>query len=348
VAAYTNLEAFLLVPAMLLPLVVWPHARNLWRPLVIVFGLAACLCIPELRWAIDRASSQHFAQAPTGADVREVAETMASAAGASITPGGASLALLWVTAVLWVVGIFLVSRDLVRRGRTNDNFGLAFALSWLLVPPVVSWAVSVTTSPVFSDRYLLVTLPGASIVVAMVLVRLQPRTLGLYGLIYLTVFRFGVLAPSYDKPADDFAGAVHLVAANARPGDCIVFFPSSIRVVYDYYSVRVHPTPSHPGPLPLEVLPDAPPGDNPLVVQYWANYPTLEEPKLITRTASFCPRMWLLVSHAGSPQGAPSAQATYADLNVLRQNLLGSYQRPTVHGLVDMALLLYDRLPPPH
>ena len=353
-ACYTHTEVVLLVAAQVIPLLLWPLGRALWRPLAVVLGILTIAAIWPVVEAIKHASLQTaFLLPPNGAAAREVATFLASGAGTAATVGPTDYALLALTAFLWAAALFGLVADVARRGPTEDNFGRAVALSWLLAPPLFAWAISEIDRPVFLDRYLIVSLPAAAIVIAMVLVRVRPRAVGFFGLIYLTVFRFGVLVPSYNKPLDNFAGATRVVLAHARSSDCIAFYQNSARTLYDYYSVHLTVSRSHHrAPLPRQIMPPAPSGDNPATVDYYANaspgeIALYQTPAAIAATASFCPRLWLLESHAGSPTGPSHQRASYDYLVALRQKLLANYTPPTNYDLGGVGLQLYRRNPTP-
>jgi mannosyltransferase len=340
VACYSNVQAALLPAAQLLPVLMWPRAKVMWRPLAVVVGAAGIASVIPLLAANDNAASIVLTP-PNGASVREVATFLASGSGSAVAATDVDYALLGLTTLFWAVAFVLLIFDLAHHGRTERNFGSALSLSWLIVPSLLSWTISETYQPIFSDRYLIVSLPAAAVVVAGLLARLQPRALGLYSLVYLTVFRFGVLIPTYDKPLDNFAGATHVVAVNARLGDCIVFYQDDERMLYDYYSVRVHATPSHP--LPAQVLPYAPPGDKPAVIEYYSNIATLGYPSAIAVTARVCPRLWVLESHFGSPTGTRGSQQTYMGLEDLLHNLGAVYHPQTEYSFPGVELQLFDR-----
>jgi 4-amino-4-deoxy-L-arabinose transferase-like glycosyltransferase len=353
VASYTHTETVLLAVAQLVPMLVWPRGRSLWRPLALLVGAVAIGAGLPLLTAVNNAAQQtNFLLPPTGGVAREVATFLASGAGTPAVVTAVDYTLLGVTALLWAVALVTFVADTARRGPTDDNFGRALVLSCLFLPVLLAWVISEIDRPVFLDRYLIVSLPAAAISVAMVLARVQPRALGFYGLIYLIVFRFGVIVPTYDKAFDNFAGATHLVLANARTGDCIAFYQNSERVLYDYYAARFHGRGSHRPQAPAQVLPPVPAGDKPAMVDYYANLPptyvaTAENATNIALTVPYCARLWLFESHVGSPGGPPAQTARFDGLLTLRQRLLAYYSLPTNHLFADVEVQLFDRLPAP-
>lgn len=351
-ACYTHAEATLLVAAQLLALPFTPRLRILWRPLAVLVALAALASIPPLAFAAGHAGTQSaFLQLPTGADVREVAAFLASGAGTPAPVTGADYALLGVTAALWATALGFLVADVITWGRSNRTFSYALALSWLISPSLLALIVSEVSRPVFLDRYLIVSLPAAAVTAAMVLVRVRPRALGFFGLIYLLVFRFGVLVPTYDKSYDNFAAATARILGGARRGDCIAFYQTSERIAYDYYSVRHRPK----KPLPVQVLPNAPSGDDPATVYHYATLPAWflrdqQKASVMPLVAYYCPRLWLLESHVGSPSGPPSQRARYQGLVDLEKKLSADFAPPTTYGFTDVSVLLYrstHHQPPP-
>ena len=352
IACYTHTEAVLLAVAQLIPVLLWPRGRTLWRPLALLAGAVAIGSgVPLLSALGNPAQQTSFLLPPNGALVREVVTFLASGAGTAAPVTSVDYALLGLTALVWAVAFATFVADLARRGMTDESFGPAIVLSCLLLPPVLAWVISVVDRPVFLDRYLIVSLPAAAIALGMVLARVQPRALGFYGLIYLAVFRFGVIVPTYNKALDNFAGATHLVLANARTGDCIAFYQNNERTLYDYYAVRF-PKRGSRHRAPAQVLPSVPSGDRPAAVDYYANLPPTyvaasQTPAAIALTAPYCDRLWLFESHVGWPSGPPAQKARYAGLVILRRNLLADYEAPTNYYVRDVVVQLYDRLPAP-
>jgi len=339
VACYTNPQAVFLPAAQLLPVLLWPTARVIWRPLTVAIAAAgAASAIPIL--AAEHHATGVLQLPPTGNGVRDVATFLASGSGSTTAATDVDYALLGLTAVCWAVAVVMLVLDLQRNGRTGRNFGQAVGISWLIVPPVAAWVISETVHPIFADRYLIVSLPAAAIVVAAALTRVRPRAAGYYGLLYLTVFRFGVLVPTYHVPTEDFSGATQAVAAAAEPGDCIAFYQDVGRELYDYYSVRVHTTPAHP--LPIEILPSAPPGDNPAVVAYRSNFPFAASPKLFEVVGYYCPRLWLFEFDTGASRGPEVMQERHAALGLIRHDILSTYRLQKDYAFMGVDLQLFD------
>jgi mannosyltransferase len=351
VACYTNPQAVLLPAAQLLPVLVWPPARTMWRPLLVVIGVAAAAAVYPLASASALASTTVQLGPPNAGAVKEAASFLASGTGSAAATTIADHALLGIMAVLWAGALVALCLDLFERGRTEENFGRGLALSWLVVPGLLSWVISETFQPIFADRYLILSLPAAAIVVAMFLARVQPRAVGIYGLVYLTVFRFGVLAPTYDKPVDDFRGATQVVLAHAQRGDCVVFYQNFERMLYDYYAVRIEHAMLHSGPLPAQVLPPATTTDNPRLVEYYDNLPPTyvaqwQTAAVIAVVPRFCPRIWLYESHAGGPTGTSILRVRYAGLRTLQSRLGTSFRLKATFRFSGVQAQLFERRAP--
>jgi mannosyltransferase len=109
---------------------------------------------------------------------------------------------------------------------------LLLGLVWALVPPVLLWTVS-QVHPLFSARYVLVSLPGIALTLSALAVVLFPYglllpviVLAVGGLHMQAVYRDPVLGH-----AEDVRTAATLIQTSARPGDAVVFLPANRRVV---------------------------------------------------------------------------------------------------------------------
>jgi 4-amino-4-deoxy-L-arabinose transferase-like glycosyltransferase len=306
-ACYLNPQALLLIPAQAVVLVAWPQARARWRSLGPGLAVMSGVVVPAVIDAVHFATSfSYLVPAPSASRVQGMSAFLASAEWEVQPLNAEQRALVYVTAAVWLVALVALVMDLARWGRTRANFPLALALSWMAVPPLIAYAISsLGPHDVFVDRYMMDSLPAAAAVVAVALARVEPRAVGVFGLIYMTVFRFGVLAPSYGKPLNDFATATSIVLDNARPGDCVTFDVQSGYVLFDYYVLRDTAAESDPV-LPAEAFPyipqpwHVPPPTVTAIGDYYeAGVAVLQaNPAYVAKTALLCPRLWLLVVNA--------------------------------------------------
>lgn len=348
VGCYTHPEMLLLVVPQELILLVWSHSARVRGTVIVLTVLGALASLPALLDAVHSSVYQTTPLLPPGVNsATEIATFLASAAGTGAPVTAVDHALLGVTFVLVVVGVGMLGSDLVDRGCAGSNLGLGLGLAWLVLPPIASWLVSESGHPDFLDRYLILSLPAAAVVMALVLDRLGPRTLGLFGLAYLTIFRFGVLAPSYSVPLDDFSTATARVLSSARPGDCVTVFSNQARVLYDYYSGRMATAGKGRFYVPIQVLPYAFNGTPYVVLQFNdvppATITAFQTPEYVTQAAKPCRRIWLFQSHAGSPTGSPTSRLFYTSLLTLEQNLKAWYHPADIDSYHGVTVSLFDR-----
>jgi hypothetical protein len=94
------------------------------------------------------------------------------------------------------------------------------------------------------------------------------------------------------------------VLAQARPGDCVAFYPADARMAFQYYVGTGAATRR----APRSVLPVISWG---MVRPFVEDYAIPSSAALARRTAG-CGRMWLLSSHEGQPNGPAQARINRA------------------------------------
>jgi mannosyltransferase len=127
-----------------------------------------------------------------------------------------------------------------RRGRSPGPRGEILLLLWLLVPPMLAFAISFAT-PVYLYRYFLVCLPALVLLVSVGFARVRPVSLGvaLAALaVALSVRTVESCQPDCKIRYDDWKAAASYLQARTRPGDAIVVFPDDVRTPLDHYLTR--------------------------------------------------------------------------------------------------------------
>jgi mannosyltransferase len=139
--------------------------------------------------------------------------------------------------VALVLTVVLVVR---RRGGAGRDRGAATGSAalvgwWAVLPPVALVAASFV-QPVLVARYALVAVPALVIGVAVLLRRVGGRAAASLAAVAVLVGA-AVLVFQQSRPYkyEDFRAAADTVTDSARPGDGLVFLPSSLRVGYDEY-----------------------------------------------------------------------------------------------------------------
>ncbi len=122
----------------------------------------------------------------------------------------------WLLVIGGVVAIWMV-RSPARREL------LALLLPWLILPTVALVLVSVLVSPIYLDRYLVMSAPAIALLAAFAIARLPMAP----ALITLAVVAAAAVAPAIEQRTPtakgDWAQVAELVDAGARPGDAVYF-----------------------------------------------------------------------------------------------------------------------------
>jgi hypothetical protein len=267
--------------------------------------------------AARRGSSQLFwVPAPSLRTAKQVAQALASS---GLQPGyytATGDVLLILTGVVALLGIARAARRL--RGPRADWRPLLI-VAWLVVPLIVELIVSAAGHSIFQARYALVSLPAVALLLAWTLVRTPrlPRAAAALLTGGLIALRALALAPSYGVSTEQWRAAAAFVAAHARHGDCIAFYPLDTRMPFAYYG-------AHARHLPQPILPTLP---WPRVHAYLEQYRTLS-PRQLDAFRPACSRAWLVSSHEGRPGAPPTSAANFRQLEALRAALAARYGTP--------------------
>jgi hypothetical protein len=317
-AVYAGLEAALVIPAQLVVLI-WHRDR--WRAFTATLVIVAACCAPLAVLAADRGSGQLF-WVP-GPSVTTAAQIVRSLASSELQPNfhtSTSNVLLALTAVVLVLGAVRIG-VIVRRGG-RDAIGPVLVMAWLVVPFVLALLESVLGQSIFQARYLLVSLPAVSLLLAWTaLARGAPVTLGVAVVAVLIVLRALQLAPAYGVSPENWRAATSYVVAHAEPGDCVAFYPLDNRMPFQYYLATRGP--AAVAAAPRSILPRLPWTQ---VRAYVEDYASLTRAEL-SGLRSRCARVWLLSSHEGAVGGPPISRANHTRLQALLETLQGDYPR---------------------
>ncbi len=319
-AAYVGFAGALVVPAQLLMLLLRPRGRA--RVVLGAVAAAAVLCVPLLLLAANRGSSQLFwVPRPNAKGIGQMLQWLTSAGmPPNFHPTFSGPVALVVSVGLLVVAGGVVVR-LVRRGRgalDGEAWAGLLLLSWLLVPMLLSLAESASGQPILLYRNSVICLPAAALLLAWVLLRTPlPVKLGWLGIGLLVALRAVPLVASYGAAPEDWKAAERFVVAEARPADCILFYPLDGRMPFDYY-VRARGDAAR---APVPVSPATPWS---AVRPFVEDYATPSNGQL-RRIESTCPRLWFLASHQGQRHGPPGSRSNYVRYRTLQATLQADY-----------------------
>ncbi|WP_405395363.1 hypothetical protein [Microbispora hainanensis] len=244
VLAYLNLFAFLLAGAHGLAVVLSRGPVLRWA----CAAAPALAAVAPLAWLGSRQSAQvGWIPRPEAADVATLAVRLSGDLGGATGPGVAPLTWALVLFGLVYAAVAGVRRARSARelpetavGRLEEPRAAAacsgqaalvrLTLPWLLVPALVLLAASWAIHPVYVFRYVFHCVPAAALLAGAGLAALPP---GL-GAAMLTAW-LGLSVPGHfatrgpDGRQDDPRPVMAMLAAEAKPGDGVLFVPAKVR-----------------------------------------------------------------------------------------------------------------------
>jgi uncharacterized membrane protein len=317
-AIYVGLEAVLIVPAQLVALI-W--FRDRWRPVAAGLAVTAACSVPLAVLAAERGSGQLFwVPGPSLRVLKQVIDALASSGLQPSFYTSTSITLLVLTVIVLIAGA--ARTWMLWRTEGGDAvWQPALIWAWLLVPAVVALIESAAGQSIFQARYMLVSLPAISLLLAWTLAdrraRSAPRPVRLLSLGVLAALiglRALQLAPAYGASPENWRGATAYVTAHAQPGDCIAFYPLDNRQAFRYYLGDF-------ARAPRPILPTLP---WPQIRPFVEDYSSLS-PAELAALPQQCGRVWLLASHEGRVGGPPISQGNYARFLQLTNGLQRHY-----------------------
>lgn len=285
-AAYSNFWAALVPLGQALSLAFLPPGRIPWRRVVPAAAALVVLLVPLalLIQSTDNAGVNWAAGSSAGRVFTHVRAAV---------PHAVLDALVLMAAIGVVLAILLLRRRPAVEALFGRHWPVLFTACWLVVPVAAVVMLSLVDKPLLVVRYLMVSLPPALMLVAVVIVRLSSvarrggTALGVGVLVVaLAVSSFG-LARWYSLGGpQDFRSAVAYVAARSQPGDGMLIFAPYERVPVEWYMADRPGTRSDVHP----VYPSTAWGVDPL--HFDGDVPLRAE--AIASAASSYGRVWLL------------------------------------------------------
>ena len=234
-AAYTNFWAALVPLAQALSLAFLPPGRIPWRR-VMASAVALVVLLVPLGLLIE------------STDSAGVNWASGSSAGRLFTHIRASvphvvLDLLVLAAAVAAVAVIVLAR---RRPNLGAVFGRQwpafFTACWLVVPVAAVVMLSLVDKPLLVVRYLMVSLPAAILLVALLIDRVTAgarrgaKALAAVLLVLAVVLSGIGVAQWYSKGGpQDFRSAVAFIADRAQPGDGVLIFAPYERIPVEWY-----------------------------------------------------------------------------------------------------------------
>jgi mannosyltransferase len=280
---YSHFFVVLVLLAHWISLAFLPRRDVPWRFVVMSAGAIGILLLPLVVFSLtkDKGQIDWISRVPPDFVARAYTY-LAGAAPVSDTPVGATLfrvaevgrRLLWLFyAALVAVALANAARLWVRVRSTPETWGYGFLVTWLLVPPILAYIVSLI-KPVFIFYYLIVSLPPLVLLAADGLSRIRSPSMYAGALIiFASLTTLQVVSYYNFGGKEDWRGLTRYILARAQPGDGLVFSTGS-RAAFEYYRERFHTK----APAPPSILSrfDVP----------------REQPR----------RLWLVIAHSGASE----------------------------------------------
>jgi mannosyltransferase len=245
-AVYAHLFAAFVLFAHLLSLVI-RRARPRLRDLAAAYGLIALLVAPLLMVMVRTDPlAREFIDQPHLGSFRWLFLNLTGGRDLATTGSFVLLVAYFVACCLGLLWILRAVINRKARRESSNGWPYALILSWLSVPILGSFAVSMVRSPIFYPRYLIVALPPLVTLAAIGIAGLRHRSLQAIALATMVALALPPLLSSYRtdfKEGEDWRRAVSYVTHGELPGDGIVFLTRYGRRPFEYYLERAQGEP---------------------------------------------------------------------------------------------------------
>jgi mannosyltransferase len=323
-ATYASFVAVLVVPAQLLALCARSRRTRL-RPFLLAVIAYALLCVPLIVLAVQRGSGQLFwVSRPTREIEQQVLESLTSA---GLQPSFHATATTMVLMALTSLALLVIAVSFLRAHRRGQPaWGGGLVLTWLAVPVTISFFYSLVAQPIFLPRNLLMSVPAVALVLGVGLSSSRlPRRAALGLLAVALLMRGAQVIPSYGVSPEPWQQASAIVLKQARPGDCIAFYPLDGRMAFQYYFARS----TGDGRAPSGILPIAPWRSTQIFVERYY----MLSPSQIAYRGRGCRRLWFVSSHEGQRDGPPESLNHLARFKTLTARLEHAFGSASVRQL---------------
>lgn len=247
-AMYTHLLAILLIPLHFLWFwIAFPTARRAWKGYLVALALLTLPYLPLLAWQWPLLLADGALTGFQFTPLSEMIKTILLNQTRGFMPGDP---LIWLAPIWFVgaVGLLLGFTEIagarMHAGAEQIAPGRRFLMlaAWAIVPIILIWLLSLRQA-VFTDRYIIWTLPAVMVLIALGLQVLRAN-LGQWGaplaaaaLVYIALFW---LVVDWQQRTDvikyDLRAAVHHVAAARDPNTLLILQIPHLEYAYRYYS----------------------------------------------------------------------------------------------------------------
>ncbi|HVM30287.1 MAG TPA: glycosyltransferase family 39 protein [Candidatus Limnocylindrales bacterium] len=237
-SAYVHLFALFVAPAHALWIVLRRWSIGNPRLAMAAIGLSVAVAAPALSFmALWHAEQINWLPQAHVEHITAVLIGMLGG-GPSERPHLRDLALPVGYLAVLAAGIALMLR--VHRRRIDQSQALLFLFAWVVMPVVLSLAISILVRPLFLDRYLLVALPGLTLVAGAVIARLSVSLrAGAVVAMSLASVLWLLQGWHHGYEKEDWRSASAYVMAEASPDHAIAFHqPWAAQPLYYYVGQR--------------------------------------------------------------------------------------------------------------
>jgi mannosyltransferase len=229
-AVYAHFFGVLVLGAQWISIILLRPREVPWRKLLISISVIGTFLLPLAVFVLTRDTGQvAWVSKPGIYDIYGLLDSLAG--------GGKPLGLAYF--FFGSVALLVALRAWVHSGASFEKWRYGFLLSWLFVPIMTVFAISLA-KPMFVNRYLIVCLPALVLLVAIGVCQIRQRWLfagGLAVLLLLSVRKIHWSGAQLEK--EDWRGATTYVLSDASPKDGILFYTSYGRLSFDYYARRL-------------------------------------------------------------------------------------------------------------
>lgn len=241
-AIYIHLLATLIIPVQVVWLLVMPSAGRPAQRFRFAGLYILALFLPYLPLAIWQADMLRIAF-QTGhrfVPLGDILLVLTAVFSLGVLPGQRFLEI-FVFVVALTAGALLWAYQARRPGELRANAPVRpviMLLIWLFLPPLMVYGISLRM-PIFTERYLIWTMPAFLMLCALGIMALARtwRPLGLIVLGAMVAFSLSGAARQVRQPIkSDFRSAAGFVLQHMQPGDLLVYQIPYIRYTFTYYS----------------------------------------------------------------------------------------------------------------
>jgi mannosyltransferase len=230
-AVYLHFFAVFVIAAHFLSAIIWKRPIP-WRNIFVSAVLFALLVLPVAAFLHTNSRNHQldWVKFPTG---REFYGFLL------LFTGQAGIIMLCISLAIAAVVIAQLVLGSQKQNSPQKSFPLGVITLWLLLPPIVTLAISLA-HPLFVPRYMTISLPALALVLARGISMFPTKWRTLPLVILLAFSAWGIhnyYATIADDP-EDWRSAAQFFSSHVQSHDSVLFNNGSARAVFEYYTTR--------------------------------------------------------------------------------------------------------------